>query len=145
MQKGVSIFFEMHEQGFPHIIAGIYSPSMKTEDEMKAMLVGLLGCDPFNDRYEPVFINHTHLYAHSLLGHEMDDGTRYTLSRFFPEALEPQKLPVDPFKFEHRDVGAYQFIWDNLYREQIREHRDALIKESSDRYKEERKQRRNTK
>jgi|SRR6478609_3002707 len=138
MQKGVSIFFEMHEQGMPHVIAGIYSPSMKTEEEMKAQMVGLMGYDPFNERYKPVFINHTHLYAHSLLGNEIDKDTRYTLSRFFPVALEPQKLPVDPFKFEHRDVGAYEFISNNRYSKQLREHRVALQKEGVERYKEER-------
>lgn len=136
MQKGVSIFFEMHEQGMPHTIAGIYSPYMKTEEEMKAQMVGLMGYDPFNERYGPVFINHTHLYAHSLLGNEIDKDTRYILSRFFPEALEPQNLPIDPFKFQHRDVGAYDFIWDNRYRKQIREHRDYLIKERSSRKEE---------
>lgn len=141
MQKGVSIFFEMHEQGLPHTIAGIYSPHMKTEEEMRTALIGLMGYDPFDERYQPKFINHTHVYANHLLGNEIDKDTRYILSRFFPEALEPEKLPVDPMKFEHRDVGAYNFIWDNRYRKEIREHRDALIKESCERYKEERSRR----
>lgn len=142
MQKGVSIFFEMHEQGLPHLIAGIYSPSMKTEEEMRASLIGLIGHDPFCERYTPVYINHTHLYANYLLGNEIDKDTHYILSRFFPEALDPEKLPVDPMKFEHRDAGASDFIWDNLYRKQIHEHRNALMKESSERYKEKRRQQR---
>lgn len=141
MQKGVSIFYEFHDQGCPHVIAGIYTPYMKTEEEMRTALLALLGYAEFNERDQPVFINHTHLYAHSLLGNEIDKNTRRTLSCFFPEALEPQKLPVDPFKFEHRDVGAYDFIWDNRYRKQIREHRDSLIKESVERSKEERARR----
>ena len=145
MQKGVSIFYETHEQGLPHVIAGIYSPHMKTEEEMRTAMLSLLGYSEFNERDQPVFINHTHLYAHSLLDNEIDEDTRIILTSFFPDALVPKNLPVDPFKFEYRDVGAYQFIWDNRYRKQIREHRDALIKESSERYKEERKHRRNTK
>lgn len=130
MQKGVSIFYESGDMGLPYIIAGIYTPYMSTEEEMRTSLLALLGRAEFNEHDQPVFINHDHLYAHYLLGNEIDDYTRSTLSRFFPVALEPQNLPVVPFKFEHYDGGAYQFILDNLYREQMREHRDSLIKES---------------
>lgn len=141
MEKGVSIFYEFHDQGCPHVIAGIYSPRTYTEEEMRTKLLALLGYEEFNERDQPTYINHTHLYAHYLLGKEIDKDTRYILSRFFPEALEPQTLPVDPMKFEHRDVGAYDFIWDNRYRKELREYRTALIKEGVERYKEERARR----
>lgn len=141
MQKGVSIFFEMHEQGYPHVIAGIYSPHMKTEEEMRTAISGLMGYDPFNDRYKPVFVNHTHVYANHLLGKEIDKELRYTLSRFFPQALEPETLPVDPFKFEFYDTGAYEFIWNNRYSKQLHEHRVSLQTEAADRYREERSRR----
>lgn len=138
MQKGVSIYIEMHEQGCPHMISGIYSPHMKTEEEMRTALIALIGYDPFDERYQPTFVNHTHVYANSLLGNAMDSDLHYTLSRFFPQALEPATLPADPFKFQYYDSGAYEFVSNNRYRNQLREHRVAIQAEAAARYKEER-------
>lgn len=135
MQKGVSIFFEMHEQGLPHVIAGIYSPQMKTEEEMRTALIGLMGYNPFDERYQPTFVNHTHVYANSLLGNDIDKDLQYILSRFFPQALEPESLPADPFKFEHRDGGAYEFICNNRYSKQLHTHRLELQHHAAAQYK----------
>lgn len=141
MQKGVSIFYESHEQGLPHIIAGIYSPRMMTEEEMRNELLSLLGYSSFG-RDEPIFVNHTHVYAKHLLGEEIDEELFHTFSKFFPDAKTPDKLPVSPFTFQYYDAGAYNFIWDNRYHNELREHRNKLMKEAADKYREERASRR---
>lgn len=138
--KGVSIFYEYHEQGSQHVIAGIYSPRTKSEEVMRTELLSLLGSEGFHERDQPTYINHTYVYAHDLLDEEMDEKLKYTFSRFFPEALEPVTLPREGFKFYYVGEDAYNFIWDNRYRKELRNYRAELQKESSMRYMEERKE-----
>lgn len=145
MQKGVSIFYEFHEQGCPHVIAGIYSPYMKSEEEMRTQLLSLIGQDKFNDRDQPTFINHTHVYAKSLLGEEMDNDTANLFKKFFPAGLTPSELPTSPMKFYQHDTGAYEFIWNNRYHDQLRDHRQALMKEAAEKYRAQREPRRELK
>lgn len=133
MHKGVSIFYEYHEQGSPHVIAGIYSSTYKSEEDMRTVLLSLMGYDKFHERDQPTYINHMHIYANSLLGNEIDKDTKYTLSRFFPEALDGF-LPLESFKFEYRGTGAYEFIWNNHYRKELQDYRVSLQKEGAERY-----------
>jgi|AGFS01.1.fsa_nt_gi hypothetical protein len=145
MQKGVSIFYEFHDQGCPHVIAGIYSPYMKSEDEMRTQLLSLIGHDDFHERDQPIFVNHTHMYANSLLGNEMDKDMKNLFNKFFPAGLDPAALPTSPMKFYQHDAGAYEFIWNNRYHEQLHEHRQALMKEAAEKYRAQREPRRELK
>lgn len=138
MQKGVSIFYEFHDQGFPHTIAGIYSPYMKTEEEMRTELLGLIGKDSFNERDIPIFVNHTHVYAKFLLDQEMDKKLKYTFEKFFPRALKPDTLPVSSMKFYYQDEGTNKFIWHNRYDEQISAHLKVIQKDASVAYEKKR-------
>ncbi|WP_416470194.1 hypothetical protein [Salmonella enterica] len=141
MQKGVSIFYEFHDQGCPHVIAGIYSPYMKTEEEMRTQLLSLIGHDSFHERDEPIFVNHTHVYAKSLLGEEMDKELTNLFNKFFPQALNPNELPVSPMKFYHTEVGAYEFIWNNRYSTELHEHRVELQRKAAEEYRRKRAER----
>lgn len=136
MQKGVSIFYEYHDQGCPHVIAGIYSPQMKTEEEMRTQLLSLIGHTSFHERDQPTFVNHTHVYAKSLLGEELDKDTKNLFDKFFPEALNPDALPLSPRKFHYYDADANNFIWDNRYQKQLREYRNSLLHAAAEERKE---------
>lgn len=138
MKKGVSIFYDYHEQGYPHQIAGIYDPYDKTEEEMRAELLSLLGKREFDERDQPTFINHTHLYAKSLLGEELDKKVEYMLKQFFPFALDLQGFKSSAFKFMYFDADAYEFIWNNRYHKQLHQHRLDLQHEAAEAYKEKR-------
>lgn len=138
MQKGVSIFYDYHEQGLPHQIAGIYYPYEKTENEMRNELLTLTNLLGFTYRDEPTFINHTHLYAKSLLGEELDKDVERLLKQFFPVALDVQGFKSSEFKFMYLDVEAYEFTWNNLYHKQLHQYRLDLQHEAAEAYKEKR-------
>lgn len=135
MHKGVSIFYDYHEQGLPHQIAGIYSTSDKTEEEMRTELLSLIGSQSFHERDQPIFINHTHLYAKSLLGEELDKKVEYTLKQFFPIALDVVGFKSSDFKFMYYDVEAYEFTWNNRYHKQLHQYRLDLQHEAAEAYK----------
>jgi hypothetical protein len=135
MKKGVSIFYDYHEQGYPHQIAGIYDPYDKTEEEMRTELLSLIGEREFTDRDQPTFINHTHLYAKSLLGEELDKDVEYVLKQFFPFAIDVQGFQSSAFKFMYYDGDAYEFIWNNRYHKQLHQHRLDLQHEAAAAYK----------
>lgn len=138
--KGVSIFYEYHEQGCPHIIAGIYSPYYKSEEQMREELLSLIGSTEFGERDQPDFVNHTHNLANKLLGNELSDEHQRLFNKFFPQGLEPEELPVSASKFYHIDEGVYKFIWFNRLDKELSGHMSAILHERSENYKAKRKE-----
>lgn len=120
MSHGTSIFYSYHEQGTPEVIAGIYVSHDLSEAEMRTKLLTLLDKTEFHERETIKFFNHKKVLAQYWLDNNtLDKDTTYLFSKFFPEALNPENLPVSNFKFVYQDAKANEFIWRN------RKHKDV--------------------
>lgn len=120
MNKGVSIFYEFHEQGSPHIIAGIYEPDELTEEEMRKKLLVLMDKSEFHPRETIEYYNHKKVLAEYWLNNNvLTKEQKYTFSKFFPEALKPESLSSSPFKFVYYDADADKFIWRNRKNDEV--------------------------
>lgn len=131
MNLGTSIFYTFHEQSMPYKIAGIYSSSGKTEEEMIKRLKEVLGSTAdFNERDNIVFIEHTKIYANKLLGNEIDPEVKRTLRNYFPESLDDDFAGADSFMFQYYDSKAVDFVWSNKYHTKMKQHLRELISAS---------------
>lgn len=129
MNKGVSIFYEFHEQGSPHIIAGIYETDELSEKEMRKKLLVLMDKSEFHSRETITYFNHRKVLAQYWLNDNvLSKDQEYTFSRFFPEALKPESLSSSPFKFVYYDADADKFIWRNRKNDEVNKFMNDLLK-----------------
>lgn len=140
--KGYSIFMEFHEQGMGHMIAGFYTPTHMSEEELVNRLKQITSHEEFNERDNVIIIDHTKVMAAHILNDDRYKKEIHVLEKFFPEAMKYISTDkyVSEFTFVFHDEKANSFIAMNRNYQFLQEQLNAELKRKSDAYMEERKQ-----